>query len=433
MVHLTFTLPLVAVFLMCTVALTHAGWSFTPRLYLQEQYDDNIFLTETNEEDDFVTTISPGINLAHETPTQQIKLDYEIQKFLYDDFSELDYTGHRGHGEARKDFGPRFSAGITERFINSEDPIELTGRAIFERPSIRSGERNPYTRNIVEPEMTFRFGEKRSIRLGYRNHILRNEREDIADQDEDTANALLSYRYNIHNGLEFSYEYIDHEYGATTPAETPRDFDGNEIRGRYTYYFDPRTAAFAEYRYYETNFDQESTRFFDYEIHNPRLGFSRDLYENLSFNASIGYVFRKAEDRDDEQAFSGRLDFSGRLNRLFGDVYAESGFDEDLLSAENLGFNQFRRAGVNSGYQLLERLWARAFFYVEEDTFVDLDRKDTLWNLRGSLTYQPLKWLYLSFDYERNERDSNIAFQSYVDNRYLGRLTVEYDVAELFP
>lgn len=432
LVRIGFIFPLMIILTLFPPALAEAKWSLTPRIYLEEQYDDNIFLTETNEEDDFITTVSPGVNLKYETPTEIIDLDYEFQRSFYSDFSELDFSGHRGRAEARKDFGPRFSAGIREIFIMSEDPIELTGIRLFQRPSIRIGRRNRYTRNIVEPEVTFTFHENRSIRLGYRNNILRNKAEDIADQDENAINALLTFRFNIHNGVEVFYEHIAQDYDPTVPPEPPRDLDGDEIRGRYTYYFDPKTSAFVEYRYYQRDFDRETTGFVDYKVHTPSLGFSREIRENISLLARGGYTLRDAKNRDDEEAFSGRGDLLARYKHLTVDLYGETGFDEDFTSVENLGFNEFWRVGFNGRYQLLERLWTEGFFYLESDRFVDLNRKDKLWNVRGRLNYQLIKWLFLSFDYEYNKRDSNIPFESYTDNRFFGRITAQYDIAEQF-
>ena len=432
MFRISFLYLVVAIFAIFSPTLVSARWSLTPRLYVEEQYDDNIFLTQINEQDDFITIVSPGVNLEYQTPIEIIDLDYEFRRSFYSDLSELDFSGHRGRAEARKDFSPRFSAGIRELFIRSEDPIELTGIPTFERPSIRIGRRNRYTRNIVEPDATFRFGENRSIRLGYRNNILRNKREDIADQDENAINSLLAFRFNIHNGIEVSCEHINQNYDPTIPPQPPRDFDGDEIRGRYTYYFDPRTSAFVEYRYYQRDFDRETEGFVDYKVHDPRLGFSRDLYEYVSVSATAGYALRDTKGRDDEEAFSGRLDFSGQYKQLAADVYGEVGFDEDFLSAEILGFYEFWRAGFNGRYQLLERLWADGSFYVERDRFVDLNRRDKILNIRGRLNYQVLRWLFLSFDYQYNERDSNIPFESYTDNRYFGRITVQYDIAEQF-
>ena len=419
-------------FIILSPSLARAKWSLTPRFYVEEQYDDNIFLTEINEQDDFITTISPGVNLQYETPTEEINLDYEFRRSFYSDFSELDFSGHRGRAEARKDFSPRFSTGISELFIRSEDPIELTGIPIFERPSIRTGRRNRYIRNIVEPDGTFRFGENRSIRLGYRNNILRNKREDTADQDENAINALFTFRFNIHNGLEVFYEHINQDYDPTIPPEPPRDFDGNETRGKYTYYFNPRTSAFVEYRYYQRDFDRETASFIDYKVHDQRVGFSRDLSENVSLSADAGYAIREAEGRKDEKTFSGRGDLSARYKRLTLSLLGEAGFDEDFLSTEILGIYEFWRTGFNGRYRLLERFWAEGFLYVERDRFVDVVRRDRITNVRGRLNYQVLRWLVLSFDYQYNERDSNIPFESFTDNRYFGRITVQHDIAEDF-
>jgi len=432
MLRLIFLFPVIFCFIFLSPSLAGAKWSLTPRVYVEGWYDDNIFLTERNEQTDFITTVSPGINLQYLTPTAEVNLDYEYQRFWYNDFPELDYPGHRGRAVARKDFWPWFSAGISETFIRSEDPIEFTGIPEFERPSVKTGRRNRYTRNIVEPEATFRFGENRSIRLGYRNHILRNKEEDVADITENAANALLSFRFNIHNGVEVFYEHINYEYGETFPPKLNRDFDGNEARGRYTYYFDPRTSAFVDYRFYHRNFERETVFFPDYVVHDPRLGFSRDLYENVTLTASAGYAVRDAEDKKKEGTFSGRGDLSATYKRLTVSLLGEAGFDEDFLSAETFGLYEFWRGGFNGRYQLLERLWAEGYFFIERDRYVDLGRADRYINVRGLLGYQPLKWFFLSVEYVYNNRDSNRAFESYRDNRYFGRITFKYDIAERF-
>jgi hypothetical protein len=425
-------ISILAVFIAASPVIAKSKWSLTPRLYLEEQYDDNLFLSETDEKDDWITTISPGVDLKYETPTELLDLDYELRRSMYSDFSELDFTAHRGRAEARKDFGSSLSAGITEVFIQSEDPIELTGIPTFERPSIRRGRRNRYTRNIVEPDLTFRFGEDRSLRVAYSNNILRNKRDDIADQDANTIDGTLSYRFNIHHGAELFYQHVDQSYDKTIPPEPPRDFDGDEVRGRYTYFLDPITSVFGEYRYYHRDFERQTAGYVDYEVHVPSLGFSRRILENLTVTASGGYALRDAKNRKDEETFYGRGDLIARFNRLTADLYAETGFDEDFISAESLGFNEFWRAGFSGSYRLRERLTATGYLYYEEDDFVDLNREDKLWSARAGLSYRVLRWLFLSFDYEYNKRDSNIPFESYTDNRYLGRLTAQYDLAEYF-
>jgi len=432
MVGTKYLIALLTLLIVLLPGLVVARWSFIPHLYVEQQYDDNLFVTEDDEEDDFATVISPGITMRYETPTRRFDLDYEYRRFYYYEFTDLDYDDHRGRLVAGIDFGPRLSVGVRDLFIRSEDPIELTGTGQFERPSVRIGERNNYIRNIVEPEATVRFGERNSLRLGYRNEILRNDADDVADQDTNAYNGLLSLRLNTHNGLEFFSEYIDQSYGSTDPPEPPRDYDGNEFRGRYTYYFNPITSGHIQYRYYRRDFDDPAGGFPDYKVHNPSIGFSRELLENLSLEASAGCEYRDVKDKSDEKAFFGQLNLSGQYKELELRLYGSTGFGEDLDSAESFGFNQFWATGADFTYQLLERLFVSAAGYFEKDDYQDIDRVDKYYTARGNLTYQPLQWLFLTFLYEYNERNSSAQFESFTDNRYFFRITVQYDVAEHF-
>jgi hypothetical protein len=390
------------VILFCSLATgVHATWSITPRFYLEEQYDDNVFLTETNEKDDFITTISPGVNVKYETPTELIDLDYEFRRAYFNDFSNLDFSAHEGEVEARKDFGPRFSLGVRDNLIQSENPIEGRGATEFLQPSLRQGRRNRYIRNVVEPEATLTFGEDRFIQIGYRNQILRNEAEDIKDLDGNALNGFLSYRLSIHHRFEVSFEHFDVNYGETVPPSVDQDVVGDEARGRYFYDLDSRTSVFVDYQYFQRDFDIESAGYFDYHVHNPSVGLSREL-------------------------------LSSNYNLLILSVYGETGVDEDLISAESLGFSEFWRAGMSARYQLLERLSVTGFFFIDRDRYEDIDRSDTFWNARGDLNYQVLRWLFVILEYEHSERDSSVAGGSYEDNRYFGRIRGEYDLAEFF-
>ena len=427
-----FFLPIVIVLILLLPQGVQARWSLVPRVYVEEQYDSNLFVTEKNEKDDFATVISPGVNLAYETPTALVNLDYGYRHFFYYDFTDLDYDDHRGTLEARKDFGPRFSLALSDVLLRSKDPIEFTGQEESQLPSIRAGERNRYTRNIVRPEATFRFAERSSLKLGYQNQILRNDAENVADQDENRANALLGHRFGIHHGIELFYEYINQDFGSTTPPQPSGDFKANTGRGRYTYYFDPKSSMFFEYLYVDKDVDQESAAFSDYQLHNARLGFSRDLYENFSVSASAGYLLRRAHDQNDVDGITGRLNFSGQYKSLETNVYGETGYGDDFTSAEIRGFFHFWRGGGNATYQLLERLRAETSFSVNRQKFLDINRTDTYYNFRGGLRYQVLKWLFFSLDYEYNNRDSNVPLLGYTRNRVFFRVTFQHDVAETY-
>lgn len=429
--HPLCSLVWVAVFLAVSVPVSvEAAWTLKPRVFAEAQYDDNVFLSERDEQDDFVTTIAPGIHVAHEGPTDDLNLDYQFKHSFFRDDNELDYSAHRGQLDARKDLNQWFGIGLREAIIRSEDPVELTGLVTFERPSFRRGERFPYTRNILQPDAVFRFGEGRFVRFQYRYNLLRNEDEGFADQDTQFFAGTIGYRFTVRHAVEMFLQHSNWDYGETIPPEPSRDGDGNEVRGRYTYSINPRTDVFASYRFRQRTFDEESRGFFDFMVHDPRAGFSYDILENLSFSASAGYAFRTAEDRDQEGNFSGRFDLNGEYRRLALDVYGETGMDDDLWTAEVLGFYEFWRTGFRLLYPFLEKLLGEGYFYIERDDFKDIDRADRILSGRASLTYEVLRWLFCSVDYQYLERSSSEFLESFEENRFFGRITVEYDLLE---
>ncbi|MEW6443900.1 MAG: outer membrane beta-barrel protein [bacterium] len=415
-----------------SAAPVEARWSLKPRVYAEAQYDDNILLSAENEQDDLITTVAPGLSLAHESPTDEVNLDYQFLHSFFRENSELDYSGHIGRLRAHKDFG-RLGFDLAEVFLRSENPVELTGLVTFERPSLRRGERFRYTRNIVAPELRFRFGEGRSVRLYYRNNLLRNQAGDVADQDAHAYGAALAFRINIRNRFDLSYERADRDYGEIVPPQPSRDSEGDIGRIRYTHAFDPRIAVFTEYRYDGRDFERETPGFFDYTTHDPRLGVTYELDDRTRLSASAGYAVREAEEGRDQETFSGRVDLTGQRGRLELEAYGETGFDEDFVSAELLGFYEFWRAGLRATFPLLERLSLEGYFYFERDEFDDMDRRDRILSGRATLSYQLLRWLSVSLHYQRIERSSDVSSEEFEDNRALARVTVEHDFLQEAP
>ena len=66
-----------ALFLLLTfVSSATAKLDVNTSVGLREEYNDNIFLTKTNREDDFITSISPNIRLNYALSYLDLSLDY---------------------------------------------------------------------------------------------------------------------------------------------------------------------------------------------------------------------------------------------------------------------------------------------------------------------------------------------------------------------
>src|SRR5258706_226068 len=58
-------------------------WTITPRISGQELFTDNVLLTPTNRQSDFVTTLSPGLSVSGDSPRLQVKFDYSPVVSIY--------------------------------------------------------------------------------------------------------------------------------------------------------------------------------------------------------------------------------------------------------------------------------------------------------------------------------------------------------------
>mgnify|MGYP006302733281 CR=1 FL=1 len=108
-----------------TVILVLSCWSsvgadmtktVTPRISLEEQYDDNIDLEPDNEESDWITLVSPGVLLELEDHDTLLSLDYEAGFSFYRDNPSRDSTRHMAEIALDQDVTAHTRLHISDRF-----------------------------------------------------------------------------------------------------------------------------------------------------------------------------------------------------------------------------------------------------------------------------------------------------------------------------
>jgi len=79
-------------------ALPSVGWTFVPRISVFEEYNDNVFETQTDRKSDFITLISPGIAITGDTPRVTLRLNYNPIFRYYADNHSQDSVGQQALG-----------------------------------------------------------------------------------------------------------------------------------------------------------------------------------------------------------------------------------------------------------------------------------------------------------------------------------------------
>src|SRR3990170_7274096 len=84
-------------FLLILSVKTTLAFEYTiePSLSLSEEYNDNIFLDHTDRVDDFITYISPAIDLSVRSSTSELKIGYSPTFSFYKSNNDLNETAHR--------------------------------------------------------------------------------------------------------------------------------------------------------------------------------------------------------------------------------------------------------------------------------------------------------------------------------------------------
>ena len=62
-----------------------ATWRFDPRFIVKETYTDNLFLDANNERSDYITEVTPGINIRGDGRNLKLRFDYQYQNLFYAD------------------------------------------------------------------------------------------------------------------------------------------------------------------------------------------------------------------------------------------------------------------------------------------------------------------------------------------------------------
>ncbi len=269
-----------------------------------------------------------------------------------------------------------------------------------------------YLRNVLEPSLEYRFGPEDRISFNYRNNYYETKDPAGEDSRENFISPRITYWFTIRHGvlLEYGFTYGDFE-------RSP-DFTGHNIRGRYTYRFNPRTSIFGEYVFLRRDFDSPGI---DYEINNPSIGMEH-AFSPIFCRVQVGYFWQKPERGSSADGFFFDIGATQRMPKTIFNLSLQGGYHEDFFTAENLGFVKYYRVLASLTHNLEPRFSLGASGALERAEYLT-DRKDWLYSIRGFANYQIFRWLSLSFEVAHRANDSNVDIEEYKENRILLRLS----------
>ena len=394
---------------------------FNLSISVQEVYNSNIYLTNKNAQDDFITDVSANLTFSKVEKNYGIDLNLQMGYVFYAERPNLNFFSITPSTlNAWYAMTPRLTFRIRDYIARSDEGKEelYSGDAQQNQYllSTARGVKTIYTRNVVEPSMDYKFGTENLFSVLYRNNYYNNQNRRYEDSMENTINPQLTYWFDIHNGLSLNYYFTYNTY-----ERSPDQFI-HGVTPRYTYRFDPRTSIFGEFRYEYQDFKSPGV---DYNVYSPSLGIQYQFSPTLSGTAQVGYFWQVPVGGEKTEGPSFNLSLSKNTEKTKYTLAFNGGYTEDYITAQNLGFTQTYTLYGTIKHQLTQRMSLGLTGSVAREEYSS-DQKDWVYGIWGNASYLILKWLTGSVQVSYTEDHSNIKIRSYRDIRGSLNLTATF-------
>ena len=369
-----------------------------PSLSLGERYDDNVFETRTDKQDDFITVLTPGIRVQYlpTAPTlgTQFDFDYRAAVEFFADHSSLNNVDHRLSLTLASPLAPSLDVRLRELFVLTEDPLgrdERLSNPTGLRPASQQ-RRERTIRNEAEGRADLRLGGRTSLGVRLGNFI----------EDVDIPEELDEFRYTV--GIEPEYTF--------NVARNSRVFIAY-------------LATFESFR--DNGIAQSENADAAFQVHTFGTGVRHELTPTLAVEAALGYAFTtsSAPEKDGHDGVNALL----TLTKTFNTGQASLGYVRRFIAGGTTGDVVIEdtisaRAAIGLTGKLTARLDGNVSWFnfqsVTTSTFTSNNDDRRFLSIRPGLTYQILRpWgVSVAYIYEYTDyTDSTIANLS--DHRLL--------------
>ena len=387
LVSTVIALSLFGVFLNKTYAAT--SW-IKPVFGIREEFDDNVFLTGSDESSDRVTTIAAGLNFEPQLNRHEFSASYIVDFQMLADNSDQNTTNQTVDAKGTLNFNDwRVEADTVLRHFENRAGSEDTARV-------------PRTSDTTNVKLIYAFN-KLDVGLNY-TYRLENYRSD---------NGIGTYA-----GQALTYQ----------------DLDSNENAGEaeLAFQFWPKTELLFSGRYGTLEYDTGKKG--DSEYYDVLTGLRGQFFKKGEIEGKIGYRSQNYEDSAqdfDSVIFSASLiekftekdtltiDFDRRTHSTIyqQNAYFKSTNVEGVFAHD---FNDRVTGKVAGAY------WFNKYPTETTEGAKTAKREDDLWEVGAGLSYKLPRRGTVDLDYTYTEKSSNFDTYDYKNNRVSVAYKIEF-------
>lgn len=385
-----------------------ASWSefkITPSVSVREEYNDNIYLTRSRREEDFITTITPAINLRYKSNLLDLSLDYGLNFRFYANNSKEDETNLNQTQRAKLDntFSYRDIVFLKVSDTYARVPIETRKQVGIDNFIPNMTDSNDL---VINPYIKYPLGGTTWLNAGYRYQNLWYKEKEGDDYDSHIFNAGLTKELTSKISTFVSYDY------EMRRAEVSEDYDRQSANVGLNYQITPKLSVNGSMG--RTWFDYDERKDLNSNIWDARAKYQLTPSISLSVGHSLGFTNSVNLGTYKTERTDGSIHYAGQIP-LDLTVFQSTGkYNEIARKDETTGVT------VGAGLPISPRLNARLTGTLatsehsvpdEAVTKEDIDR----YSVGLSLAYE-MKITTLSIGYTWNWNDSTINNNDYKNN-----------------
>jgi len=187
-----------------------ATLELVPSVEVRQEYNDNIFLTETARIDDFITTVSPGFSLISGSESLQSGLSARVERILYGENSDLNAWDQNYRGWYGRRITPRLHLSAEGEYTRDSRP----DRDLLTTGLVLSAVNRERRQLSLSGE--YRFSERTQATLSY--GFQENEYQSAAftDSRSHSVNLGFSNRLTPVTIGQLNFGYARHRFADST-------------------------------------------------------------------------------------------------------------------------------------------------------------------------------------------------------------------------
>ncbi len=353
---------LLVLLLTMIVSTAYARVLVKPAVSIREEYNDNIFLTEKDKEDDYITTVSPSIDLEYYPNSKlDLTLNYALNFKFYGEHSEYNDTD-----------------------LGETQSIQFTANA------------RPYSRVFIDVTDTY---DRVAIDQRIKNS------EDNAFFNKTDINIFTISPYVLlpitpSTSLNAGYEYINIWYDESVA----NDSDSHSLFGILDKRVNPKLTGFLSYRFtrFDTDRSDSLSGVAGHNKHNGTVGISYKMNSNIELRGEIGHSSLHSQRLTDSDSVVWEV--SGAYNQSDdGALSAIVTYGRSFINSTTNGASKSDSADLLVTYGRVYEININPYYRF--DDFVNVEREDKVAGIRVTLSKELSQRTSVSIngEYEQQE------------------------------